>query len=135
MADNSEGVEEAAEVLQAVMAEVGDRPCPVEAGDAEAWLEAAAAVVDDVPQLDISQWLCVVAALTIWGPRTEADKDALASIVAETEGGDPAELATVFATVESRWQALGALDEHQRLSALGWWGLPEALLRAWSLRR
>lgn len=28
-------------------------------------------------------------------------------------------------------EALGALDEDQRLTELGWWGLPEALHRAW----
>jgi len=27
---------------------------------------------------------------------------------------------------------LGALDDQGRLTALGWWGLPEALPRAWA---
>jgi hypothetical protein len=40
-------------------------------------------------------------------------------------------LATGFAIVEELWRALGALDEHSRLTPLGWWGLPEALERAW----
>jgi hypothetical protein len=102
-----------------------------EKDSAEAWIGEAAAVVGDVPQLGVSGWMCTVA-LTIWGPRTQADAEALASIVAESEGGDAAELRDVFKTVESRWEGLGALDEQQRLTALGWWGLPEALLRAWA---
>jgi hypothetical protein len=30
------------------------------------------------------------------------------------------------------WSVLGAIDEDDRLTALGWWGLPEAMRRAWS---
>jgi hypothetical protein len=131
VADRPEGLDEGAEVLRGVMAEVGDRPRPAVA-DAEAWLDEAAAVVSDVPELEVSGWLCTVAALTLWGPRTQADAAALAAIVAEAEGGDRTELATLFTPVVSRWRTLGALDDQDRLTALGWWGLPEALLRAWS---
>ena len=127
-----EAVAEAAEVMQAIMAEVGERPCPAGTADADGWLDAAAVVVRDVDALGVSGWLCTVAALTLWGPRTLADADALAAIVAESEGGDPAELNAVFTPVVARWQELGAIDEQQRLTALGWWGLPEALLRAWN---
>jgi hypothetical protein len=127
-----EGVEEAAEVLRGVMAEVGDRQRPADVADPEQWLEAAAAVVGEARELDVSGWLCTVAALTLWGPRTAADADALASIVAEAEGGDRAVLGPIFTPVVSRWRELGALDDQDRLTALGWWGLPEALLRAWS---
>jgi hypothetical protein len=128
--DRPEALQEAADVLGAVMAEVGERPRP--AGVGEEWLDAGAAVVRDVEEPGVSGWLCVVAALTLWGPRTQSDAEALAAIVAESEGGDPAELAAVFTRVVSRWQELGALDEQERLTALGWWGLPEALLRAWT---
>jgi hypothetical protein len=27
---------------------------------------------------------------------------------------------------------LGAIDSDDRLTSLGWWGLPEAMRRAWS---
>lgn len=132
MESATEGLEEAADVLRAIMAEVGERPCPLAQGDADAWLVEAGAVIHDVPEPGVSGWLCAVAALTLWGPRTLADAEALSSIVVESEGGDGAGLTNVFSTVESRWQAIGALDEQQRLTALGWWGLPEALLRTWS---
>jgi hypothetical protein len=31
--------------------------------------------------------------------------------------------------VTSLWQVLGAIDDDERLTALGWWGLPEAMLQ------
>lgn len=36
-----------------------------------------------------------------------------------------------FHTVTLLWRLLGAIDEDERLTELGWWGLPEALDRAW----
>lgn len=36
-----------------------------------------------------------------------------------------------FHTVELLWKALGGIDRDARLTPLGLWGLPEALLRAW----
>jgi hypothetical protein len=132
MAETAEGLEEAAQVLQAIMAEVGDRPQPPGISDTDEWLDAAAAVVRDAEELGVSGWLCTVAAMTLWGPRTQADAEALASIVTESEGGDSAELVTLFTPVVSRWRELGALDEQERLTNLGWWGLPEALLRSWT---
>ena len=30
------------------------------------------------------------------------------------------------------WSVLGAIDEDDRLTPLGWWGLPEAMRRAWT---
>jgi hypothetical protein len=80
----------------------------------------------------VSAWLCTVAALTLWGPRTQADAPALASYVAEAEGGDAEEIGKAFAPVVERWQALGVIDEQGRLTNLGWWGLSEAFVRAWS---
>ena len=42
----------------------------------------------------------------------------------------------LFLPVTSLWQVLGAIDEDERLTPLGWWGLPEAMLRVWApLRR
>jgi hypothetical protein len=132
VADTPEALKEAADVLQGVMAEVGERPRPAHLGDAEEWLNAASAVLSDAGELGVSGWLCAVAALTLWGPRTLADAESLSAIVAESEGGDPAELVAIFTPVVSRWQELGVLDEQERLTDLGWWGLPEALLRSWT---
>jgi hypothetical protein len=38
----------------------------------------------------------------------------------------------LFLPVASLWQVLGAIDDDERLTALGWWGLPEAMLRVWA---
>jgi hypothetical protein len=34
-------------------------------------------------------------------------------------------------TVVHLWKTLGAIDQEDRLTDLGWWGPPESLLRAW----
>jgi hypothetical protein len=38
----------------------------------------------------------------------------------------------LFLPVTSLWQVIGAIDEDDRLTALGWWGLPEAMRRVWA---
>ena len=38
----------------------------------------------------------------------------------------------LFLHVTAMWSVLGAIDEDDRLTPLGWWGLPEAMRRAWS---
>ena len=127
-----EGLAEAAEVLRAIMDEVGDRPKPKVPDDEQAWLGRVAGVTEEVDGLEASGWLCVVAALTLWGPRTQADAAALASYIAEAEGGDEKELTEVLAPLVERWQTLDVIDHMGRLTDLGWWGLSEAFVKAWS---
>ena len=38
----------------------------------------------------------------------------------------------LFLHVTAMWSVLGAIDEDDRLTRLGWWGLPEAMQRAWT---
>lgn len=38
----------------------------------------------------------------------------------------------LFLHVTSMWSVLGAIDDDDRLTPLGWWGLPEAMQRAWT---
>jgi hypothetical protein len=38
----------------------------------------------------------------------------------------------LFVHVTTLWSVLGAIDSDERLTELGWWGLPEAMLRVWS---
>ena len=45
---------------------------------------------------------------------------------------DELTLEHLFLPVTSLWQVLGAIDDDERLTALGWWGLPEAMLRVWA---
>jgi hypothetical protein len=129
---DGEGLDEAAEILKGILAEVGERTKPPLPDDEDRWLGSVAAVTDTVDGLDVSGWLCVVAALTIWGPRTDADPAALATYVAETEGGDHGELTKAFGPVVERWHELEVIDDVGRLTTLGWWGLPEAFIRAWT---
>jgi len=39
----------------------------------------------------------------------------------------------LFLPVTSLWQVIGAVDQDDRLTALGWWGLPEAMRRVWAV--
>jgi hypothetical protein len=45
---------------------------------------------------------------------------------------DDLTLEGLFLPVTSLWQVLGAIDDEERLTSLGWWGLPEAMLRVWA---
>jgi hypothetical protein len=38
----------------------------------------------------------------------------------------------LFVHVTTLWSVLGAIDSDERLTELGWWGLPEAMQRVWS---
>jgi hypothetical protein len=38
----------------------------------------------------------------------------------------------LFLHVTAMWSVLGAIDQDDRLTPLGWWGLPEAMRRAWA---
>lgn len=175
MADEAE-MAEACVVLEEVMGEVGERPCPPGAlrtacataraaianreppfdamataagldpdalpdDDVELWLALAAGVVanPDGPtaQLGLTEWLCTLAGLTLWGPGTQADPPALAVCVSEAEAGglgDKAALEKAFEPVVRQWRALDALEVTERLTPLGWWGLPEAQRRAWGAK-
>jgi hypothetical protein len=116
--------------------------------DEQLWLQLAAGVVrpvDDPPDeiplddlhataLDHEEWLWAVEALTRGGPGTCASAEDLARYTAgaSDNGDDDDVLADWFRPVVELWQLLGALDDRERLTVLGWWGLPEALIRAWS---
>jgi hypothetical protein len=84
-------------------------------------------------------WLGIVTALARKGPGTFAMPMELARFLEESEDvdvtyEDPDDLqaeAVMLHDVVFLWEMIGALDEHQRLTALGWWGLPKALERAW----
>jgi len=117
------------------------------------WLDLAAGVVvprDAVPMdqeaeeawasLEPSDWAGAVIGLVRAGPGQDASPPQLLRLIAECEEIDAGDLdaeaqeslLTAFATVVTLWQALGAVDEQGRLTALGRWGLPKALERAWT---
>ncbi|HKR51176.1 MAG TPA: hypothetical protein VJT72_16645 [Pseudonocardiaceae bacterium] len=126
----------------------GVDPGNLHSDDAELWLSLAAGVVDPMGEppedtldddlsmiaLDHEEWLEAVAALARGGPGTPASAEDLAEFVAGPDDDDIEVLAGWFTTVVELWQLLGAVDDVERLTPLGWWGIPEALLHAWRPR-
>ncbi|MGD0053740.1 MAG: hypothetical protein ABSD03_18185 [Vulcanimicrobiaceae bacterium] len=50
----------------------------------------------------------------------------------DDEEFDELSIEELFLNVTAMWSVLGAIDEDDRLTPLGWWGLPEAMSRAWT---
>jgi hypothetical protein len=122
-------------------------------GETESELTAICAI-------DHFDWLAVITALAEGGPGTAASAVDLAAYVRDYDPGDPEDpddgavgevdepddfflsddddefddltMEGLFLPVTSLWQVLGAIDKDERLTALGWWGLPEAMLRVWA---
>lgn len=120
--------------------------------DEEFWVELAAGVVsprDPVPldaeresawaALEPADWTGAIVELVRGGVGQPAGADTILDLVVacpEVDNEDLTEedeevLLAGFATVVELWQALGVVDADQRLTALGRWGLPEALQLAW----
>jgi hypothetical protein len=53
-------------------------------------------------------------------------------ILDEDDDFDELTMEGLFLPVTTLWQVIGAIDEDDRLTALGWWGLPEAMRRVWA---
>lgn len=85
--------------------------------------------------LDHYDWLAVASALAGGGPGTAAGARALARYVRDydlDDVGDQSDAAAgEFEHVVGLWHVLGAVDSDDRLTRLGWWGIPEAVQRAW----
>jgi hypothetical protein len=125
----------------------GVDPDSLEVDDRRLWLRLAAGVVnpvyepsegtaaDEIPGIafDHEDWLAAVSALARGGPATPASAMNLARFIQDTDDDDDIRvLAGWFVPVVEQWRVLGALDQDDRLTSLGWWGIPEALLQAWS---
>ena len=117
--------------------------------------DSAVAAICAIEHFD---WLAVITALAAGGPGTSASAADLAGYVrdydpddGEPGGDDPDEpdeadldgldddaefdelgMESLFLPVTSLWQVLGAIDSGDRLTPLGWWGLPEAMRRVWA---
>jgi hypothetical protein len=50
----------------------------------------------------------------------------------EPEEFDELGMEGLFLPVTTLWHVLGAIDDDDRLTPLGWWGLPEAMRRVWA---
>jgi hypothetical protein len=55
--------------------------------------------------------------------------------LSEDDEYDDLTMESLFLPVTSLWRVLGAIDDDERLTALGWWGLPEAMLGSGPNRR
>lgn len=88
--------------------------------------------------LDHVDWLAVASALARGGPGTSASAEDLAEFVSEYDADDDDDQADaaegMFIHVVGLWQVIGAIDDEERLTPLGWWGIPEAVQRAWQPR-
>ena len=62
----------------------------------------------------------------------DEDDEADDFFLSDDEEFDDLTMEGLFLPVTSLWQVLGAIDEDERLTPLGWWGLPEAMLRVWA---
>jgi hypothetical protein len=86
--------------------------------------------------LDHNDWLAAMSALAEGGPGTPAAADDLARYVSEYDPDDIDDQADaaagMFLYAVGLWRVLGAVDDDDRLTPLGWWGLPEAVLLAWT---
>jgi hypothetical protein len=124
---------------------------PLPADDAELWLAAAGALIAmrepsgldseleaAVMALELADWVGVMIGLVRGGVGASADPAALVAAInncpevdgtVDPDDADLVELA--FEVVLPTWEAVGAVDADRRLTALGVWGLPRALARAW----
>jgi hypothetical protein len=126
----------------------GVDPSNLDPDDQQLWLRLATGVINpmgDIPDeipgeelsaiaLDHEEWLWAIEALARGGPGTPASAEDLARVTAgaNDDDDDIDVLAGWFAPVVEQWQLLGALDDRECLTHLGWWGLPEALIHAWT---
>jgi hypothetical protein len=129
--------------------------------DAEGELNETDSAVAAICAIDHFDWLAVITALAEGGPGTSASAADLAGYVRDYDPDGPADdteqgeddededdydlddldeeaefdelgMEGLFLPVTSLWQVLGAIDDDDRLTPLGWWGLPEAMRRVWA---
>jgi hypothetical protein len=124
---------------------------PLPADDAALWLAAAGALIAmrepsgldpeleaAVMALELADWVGAVVGLVRGGAGANAEPVALVAAINDcqevdgTVDPDDADLVELaFEAVLPTWEAVGAVDADRRLTALGAWGLPRALVRAW----
>jgi hypothetical protein len=131
-------------------------------GDADGEPDEAESELTAICAIDHFDWLAAITALAEGGPGTAASATDLAAYVRDYDPEEPDDgtlgepagendenepgafflpeddefddltMEGLFLPVTSLWQVLGAIDDDERLTPLGWWGLPEAMLRVWA---
>jgi hypothetical protein len=66
------------------------------------------------------------------GDITEIDLTEIEFDDDDLEPFDELSMESLFLPVTTLWQVLGAIDADDRLTPLGWWGLPEAMRQVWA---
>ena len=135
----------------------GSEEWTVEPADPDGELGETDSAIAAICAIDHFDWLAVITALAVGGPGISASAADLAGYVRDydPEGAEAAEsdedegdynldnfdddgefdeltMEGLFLPVTSLWQVLGAIDDEDRLTPLGWWGLPEAMRRVWA---
>ncbi|MBO3750673.1 hypothetical protein J5X84_31740 [Streptosporangiaceae bacterium NEAU-GS5] len=129
-------------VVAGIAAPISDLP---EEQDAERFFDLDGelthedSVIASLCAIHHADWLAAVTTLVRFGPGVLASPERIARFIADSEDGsdqeEPYDLdATemLFTAVTPLWARLGVLDRTEVLTPLGWWGLPRALIRAWS---
>lgn len=132
-------------------AATGGEPLPGD--DARLWIALAAAVVEPLGELPVepdveaawtalepADWAAAVLELVRAGIGQHAEPSDLVRLITaspEIEGPELTDddldmLELAFTPVVALWRVLRAVDDRSRLTALGCWGLPEALRAAWA---
>jgi hypothetical protein len=113
------------------------------------WLAVMSALVTGGPgtpasAADLARYVRDFDPDEVIGLELASNADAVAEADEDVEYGDPdyeggefddfdeLSIEGLFLHVTAMWSVLGAIDEDDRLTALGWWGLPEAMRRAWT---
>ena len=97
-------------------------------------------LAESLDSMEPADWLSTVVELARAGAGTPADAESLLALSArcldvDSAAVDPGAATTMtvaFEAVLPVWRALGAVDRNGKFTALGAWGLPHALARAWA---
>jgi hypothetical protein len=129
-------------VMAGIAAPVSDLPEEEDAArffDMDGELSHEDSVIASLCAIHHADWLAAVTTLVRYGPGVLASPERIARFVADSEDGsdqdEPYDLEAtemLFTAVTPLWAQLGVLDRTEVLTPLGWWGLPQALIRAWT---
>jgi hypothetical protein len=128
-----------------------ETPQPPDLDDEELWLTAAEATIslELYPGMDVedlsavaalqhADWYGMVAGLVRRGTGASFDEDsvrrdidALTDVADDFVDDGGVLVGHAVALLAPLWEALGILDDDERLTPLGRWGLPRALVRNW----
>ncbi|MEV0968991.1 hypothetical protein [Microtetraspora glauca] len=112
--------------------------------DMEGELSHEDSILASLCAINHADWLAAVTTLARYGPGALASPERIARFIADSEDVDldaedtlaePEDLEAtemLFTAVTPLWAHLGIVDKAEVFTALGWWGLPKALERAWS---